>query len=60
MPRPKSYKSPDPPECDPIDREEFEEAIKKVLLAPLPEGQHSENREPTKEEPNQKFKLKRR
>ena len=34
--------------------------MKEVLLAPLPENQHSENREPTTEEQNQKFKLERR
>lgn len=34
--------------------------MKEVLLAPLPENQHSENRESTMEELNQKFKLERR
>ena len=57
--RPKSPE-PDPIECDPLEREDFEESVKEVLLAPLPEDQHSENREPTKEELNWKFKLKRR
>ena len=57
--RPKSPE-PDPIECDPISSEEFEEAVKAVLLASLSEDQHSENREPTKEELEQKWKLERR
>ena len=56
--RPKS-KPPEPLECDPIDSEEFEKAVKAVLLSDRPEDQHSENREPTMEELNQKVKLKR-
>ena len=59
MPRPKR-KPPEPPECDPIAREDFEAAVKAVLLSDRSEDQHSENREPTKEELNQRFKLKRR
>ncbi len=58
MPRPKS-KPPDPIETDPILSEEFENAVNQVLFAPLPEDQHSENREPTIEELNQRVKLKR-
>ena len=60
MTRPKADKHPEPPESDPIDSAEFEDAVKDVLLSPKPEDQHSENREPTMEELNQKFKLKRR
>ena len=56
MPRPKS-KLPEPIESDPINREEFEGAVKEVLLSPKPERRHSENREPTKEELEQQFKL---
>ena len=59
MPRPKS-KPPEPPECDPIESAEFEDAVKDVLLSQKPDDQHSENREPTMEELKQKFKLERR
>lgn len=38
----------------------LEETAKTVLLAPLPNGQHSENREPTKEELSPRVKLKHR
>ena len=58
MPRPKS-KPPEPPECDQIASEEFEEVVRQVLLSDKPEDQRSENREPTMEELNQKVKLKR-
>lgn len=57
--RPKA-KTPNPPECDPIPSEQFEEAVRQVLLSDRPEGPHSENREPTMEELNQKVKLERR
>ena len=53
-------KSPDPIECDTIPGKEFEDAVKETLLSQKPKGQHSENREPTLEELNQKFKLERR
>ena len=53
-------KPSDPIECDAIHEKEFEDAVKEVLLSQKPKGQHSENREPTLEELNQKFKLKRR
>lgn len=59
MPRPKP-KPPEPIQSDPITREEFEDVVKEVLFAPLPEEQHSENREPTMEKLNQKFRLERR
>ena len=55
-----SSKPPEPPECDPVSSEDFEAAVKQVLLSDRPEGQHSENREPTMEELSQKFKLERR
>ncbi len=53
-------KPPDSIKCDPVARGDFDEAVKAVLLASLPEGQRSENREPTKMELEQKFKLERR
>ena len=59
-PRPKKSKDPEPLECDQIASEEFEKVVKAVLLSDRPEDQHSENREPTMEELNQKVKLKRR
>lgn len=58
MPRPK--RQIEPLECDPIPLSELEEAVQEVLCALLPEDQGIENREPTLEELNQKFKLKRR
>jgi hypothetical protein len=60
MTRPKADKPPEPPQSDPIESAEFEDAVKEVLLSPKPEVQHSENREPTMEELKQKFKLERR
>ncbi len=60
MTRPKADKPPEPPECDPIDSAEFEDAVKEVLLSSKSDDQHSENREPTMEELKQKFKLERR
>ena len=57
--RPKTKPS-EPPECGPISSGEFEDAVKEVLLSDKPEDQHSENREPTMEELNQKVKLERR
>ena len=60
MTRPKADKPHEPPESDPIESAEFEDAVKEVLLSSKPEDQHSENREPTMEELNQKVKLERR
>lgn len=51
---------PEPLECEPIPLTELEDAVKEVLLAPFPEGQHSENREPTVAELTQRYKLERR
>ena len=59
MPRPKR-KPPGPVKCDTITLSELEAAVKDVLLRPKPDEQHSENRDPTLEELNQKFTLKRR
>lgn len=50
----------EPLDCEPITGPEFEEAVRQVLLSPKPEGQASENREPTRAELDQKFKLTRR
>ena len=58
--KPSKSKLPDPIECDTIPGKEFEDAVKDILLSPKPEDQRSENREPTMEELNQKFKLERR
>ena len=60
MTRRKSDKPPEPPECDPIESAEFEDAVKEVLLSSKPDDQRSENREPTMEELKQKFKLEHR
>ena len=57
MTRSKADKPLEPPESDPIDSAEFEDAVKEVLLSPKPDDQRSENREPTMEEINQKVKL---
>ena len=47
----------EPIECDPITMSDLEEVVKEILSAPVPETLHSENREPTKEEREQRFKL---
>ena len=60
MTRRKVDKPPEHPECNPIESAEFEDAVKEVLLSTKPEDQHSQNREPTMEELQQKFKLERR
>ena len=43
-----------------MKREDFEDAVKPVLGAPLSDSQQLENREPTQEELNQRFRLKQR
>ncbi len=58
MPRPKR-KPPEPVDCDPILLSDLEVVIKAVLLSSKPKAQHSQNREPTTEELNQKWSLKR-
>lgn len=58
MPRPK--RPIEPLECDPVPLSDLEEAVKEIIAAPLRDDQHWENWEPTKEEREQKFKLKRR
>ncbi len=50
----------EPLDCEPIALTELASVMKEVLESPLPESQHSENREPTQEERNQKFTLRRR
>ena len=50
----------EPIECDPIPMSDLEEVVKEVLSAPVSESLHSENREPTQAEREQRFKLKRR
>ena len=43
-------------ERDPVTHEELDEVMRQVLTAPMPDTK-SENREPTREELNQKWKL---
>ena len=50
----------EPLDCESVPLAELEEVVKEVMSAPLPDDQHSENREPTQEEREQRFKLKRR
>ena len=47
-------------ERDPITLEDLEDAVGQVLLAPADGLPKSENREPTREELNQRWKLTRR
>ena len=49
----------DPKNYDPVDADEFTEAVKQVLLKPM-KPSPSENREPTKKEREQGWKLERR
>ena len=54
-------KKPDclnPDDYEPITMEEFEDAIKGVLFKPVKKRAKYENRKPTKEELNKKWKLK--
>ena len=44
-------------ERDPVTLGDFEDALKSVLLSPVPDRPRSENREPTREERNQRWKL---
>ena len=59
-PRRGSHPSPpiEPSTCVPMKREDFEDAVKLVLGAPLSDSQQRENREPTQEDLNQRFRLK--
>ena len=50
----------EPLDCEPIALSDLEDFVKKLLDAPMPDKQHRENRDPTKMEIEQKFKLKRR
>ena len=47
-------------ERTPLSKKELTDALKQVLLADRPEGQHSENRTPTNEELQERYKLERR
>ena len=47
-------------ERDDVTREDLEDALKQVLLAPLESRPRSENREPTREELNRRVRLERR
>ena len=47
-------------ERDEVTREDLEDALKQVLLAPLESRPRSENREPTREELNRRVRLERR
>ena len=48
-----------PDDYEPISMEEFEATIKEVLFKPVKKRAKYENRKPTKEELNQKWKLER-
>lgn len=50
----------EPLDCESVTLGELEEAVKQVLFSHKPEGQHSENREPTQEELHQRVRLERR
>ena len=43
-----------------VTREDLEAALKQVLLAPMESRPKSENREPTREELNRRYRLERR
>ena len=47
-------------ERDEVSREDLEDALKQVLLAPLESRPRSENREPTREELSRRVRLERR
>ena len=49
----------DPADRDEADREDFEAALKQILLAPQGE-RRSENREPMREELERRYRLERR
>jgi hypothetical protein len=44
----------------PVSKKDLTDALKQVLLADHPEGQHSANRTPTNEELQERYKLERR
>ena len=46
-----------PDDHDPISLNDFTEAVRKVLLKPMQKPPPSENREPTKGERDQRYKL---
>ena len=47
-------------ERDDVTREDLEDALKQVLLASMESRPRSENREPTREELNRRYRLERR
>ena len=47
-------------ERHPVSKNDFEKALKNLVLAPANERPRAENREPTMKELNQRFKLERR
>ena len=44
----------------PVSKKNLTDALKQVLLAERPEGQHSENWTPTRKELQERYKLERR
>ena len=50
----------DPSAHDEVDRDEFEEALRQIMLSPSASRPKSQNREPTKAELEQRYKLTRR
>lgn len=47
-------------ERDEVSREDLEDALRQVLLAPMASRPRSENREPAREELNRRYRLERR
>ena len=56
---PRRKREVEPLECDPVTLSELEDVAHEILNAQMPENQRRENRSPTKEEAEEKFKLKR-
>ena len=50
----------DKTEREPVSRKDFEAALRQILASDEPERPHSENREPSKAELEQRWKLERR
>ena len=44
----------------PVSKKDLTDALKQVLLADHPEGQHSEDRTPTKKELQERYRMERR
>ncbi len=60
MPRKPNTPRLDPTDRDPVERGKFEEALRRIMLAPAPSRPRSQNREPTKKECEQPYKLTRK